>query len=654
MKNKIFKITLAFLILFVCLGMASASDDNDTDVSIQDNTPVDASIDDLETLINNTNDGGKIQLDKEYELNENKSILINKSLTFNGDKDKTIIEGNNNCLYLDVIGNETHFDFKKIHFTYENYHIDGIDSIDHYYVFRDNAKNIIFNNITFKNIKIQTLHGIEFNDCVFINSTLTSPNLKTKFDNCIIKNSKIELYVLEGLRFTGNREFLNCNFLESELKTISSTLVYICGGTPFFVKGNTTLSNSNFSKSKISIGHANTNITKSIFNNTDIFGFSNSVNIDDSEFYNQNIDFTLCKTNMSNSIFNNVEIILGKCYYSIESQTNLKNCSLSNSKLNVKGFRFEFKKSQINISDCDIENSYLEISDALAIIKDSKFNKTELLLFFTDLRINSTRIYNNNTIENTIKTKLYEELKNSNGTVIEVNYYEIKTDYQVFNTTFINETGKYQLNSEDISKNTYHIFTLVKKDFYYPNDEIVFELKDQNGNPISGQTIYVCFNDIYGLHNYTETDLNGIARVKFKFNRTGDFTIYAYFRNHHRGNMMHEMTFNITVVEKPNTPPVEKIKTFVKAPKITNKFKKSKYFKVTIKNNATKKVIPKIKVKIKVYTGKKYKTYILKTNKNGIAKINTKNLKIGKHKVLITSTNAKYIISAKSQITIKK
>ena len=636
MKNKIFKITLAFLILFVCLGMASASDDNNTDVSVEEDAPVDASIDDLETLINNTNDGGKIQLDKEYELEENKSIVINKSLTFNGDKDKTIIEGNNNCLYLDFY--RGHYDYN----VFRNLH---------------NAKNIIFNNITFKNIKIQSWHGIEFNDCVFINSTLTSSNLKTKFDNCIINNSKIELYVLEGLRFSENREFLNCNFLESELKTISITLVYICGGYPFFVKGNITLSNSNFSKSKISIDRANTNITKSIFNNTDIFGSSNSVNIDDSEFYNQNINFRLCKTNMSNSIFNNVEIILGKYYYSmVVSQTNLKNCSLSNSKLNVTGNQYNSKKSQINISDCDIENSYLEISDAIAIIKDSKFNKTELLLFFTDLRINSTRIYNNNTIENTIKTKLYEEIKDSNEHAIAVDYYEIKTDYQVFNTTFINETGKYQLNSEDISKNTYHIFTLVKKDFYYPNDEIVFELKDQDGNPISGQRIWVCFNDIYGLHNYTETDLNGIARVKVKFNRTGDFTIYAYYWSPQftAWDMIHEMTFNITVVEKPNTPPVEKIKTFVKAPKITNKFKKSKYFKVTIKNKATKKVIPKIKVKIKVFTGKKYKTYILKTNKNGMAKINTKNLKIGKHKVLITSANAKYIISAKSQITIKK
>jgi hypothetical protein len=38
-----------------------------------------------------------------------------------------------------------------------------------------------------------------------------------------------------------------------------------------------------------------------------------------------------------------------------------------------------------------------------------------------------------------------------------------------------------------------------------------------------------------------------------------------------------------------------------------------------------------------VFTGKKYNTYTVKTNKKGLAKINTKSLKIGKHKVIISS-----------------
>lgn len=104
---------------------------------------------------------------------------------------------------------------------------------------------------------------------------------------------------------------------------------------------------------------------------------------------------------------------------------------------------------------------------------------------------------------------------------------------------------------------------------------------------------------------------------------------------------------------KTSSIKINKAKTTVKAPKVTGKYKKSKYFKVTIKNKVTKKAVSKIKVKIKVYTGKKFKTYTVKTNKKGIAKINIKKLKKGTHKVVIKSGNKNYIISKKSSIKIK-
>ena len=67
----------------------------------------------------------------------------------------------------------------------------------------------------------------------------------------------------------------------------------------------------------------------------------------------------------------------------------------------------------------------------------------------------------------------------------------------------------------------------------------------------------------------------------------------------------------------------------------------------------TKKAVKKVKIKVKVYTGKKYKVYKLKTNKKGIAKFNVKKLKKGTHKVIISSLNKNYKISKKSSIRIK-
>lgn len=95
---------------------------------------------------------------------------------------------------------------------------------------------------------------------------------------------------------------------------------------------------------------------------------------------------------------------------------------------------------------------------------------------------------------------------------------------------------------------------------------------------------------------------------------------------------------------------VKKAKATVKAPKVSNKYKKSKYFKVTLKHKTTKKAVKNTWIKLKI--GKK--TYKVKTNSKGIAKFNTKKLTIGKHSVKITSGNSNYIIKAKSTIRIRR
>ena len=94
----------------------------------------------------------------------------------------------------------------------------------------------------------------------------------------------------------------------------------------------------------------------------------------------------------------------------------------------------------------------------------------------------------------------------------------------------------------------------------------------------------------------------------------------------------------------------------VSAPAVTNVYKKSQTFKVTVKDKKTGKAMKGVKVTIKVYTGKKYKTYQVKTNGKGVASINTKSLSKANHKVLINiKGNKKYKgASAKSSIKISK
>ena len=104
--------------------------------------------------------------------------------------------------------------------------------------------------------------------------------------------------------------------------------------------------------------------------------------------------------------------------------------------------------------------------------------------------------------------------------------------------------------------------------------------------------------------------------------------------------------------EATSSVKITKAKATVKAPSVAFKVKKLKYFKVSIKAN--KKPLKNVKIKVKVKTGKKYKTYNLKTNSKGIAKLNTKQLKVGRHPVFISSGNSNCQINAKSLITIKR
>lgn len=134
------------------------------------------------------------------------------------------------------------------------------------------------------------------------------------------------------------------------------------------------------------------------------------------------------------------------------------------------------------------------------------------------------------------------------------------------------------------------------------------------------------------------TDKNGVARFSLSKLSIGEHKISIS-----AGSYAGAKTISSKIT-------ITKAKTTIKAPKVSNKLKKSQYFKVTVKHKESKNPVKNTKVKLKIDK----KTYNVKTDKKGVAKFNTKGLKVGKHKVVISSGNNKYAMSAKSQITIKR
>ena len=103
---------------------------------------------------------------------------------------------------------------------------------------------------------------------------------------------------------------------------------------------------------------------------------------------------------------------------------------------------------------------------------------------------------------------------------------------------------------------------------------------------------------------------------------------------------------------KSNLPPKTKTKVRV-PPGLAVTYKKKGIFKVKIEDRYDDE-ISHAKIKVKIGTGSKAKTFSVKTNSYGVAKINTKSLKIGAHKVVIISNDDRYDIYKTSKIFVGK
>ena len=139
------------------------------------------------------------------------------------------------------------------------------------------------------------------------------------------------------------------------------------------------------------------------------------------------------------------------------------------------------------------------------------------------------------------------------------------------------------------------------------------------------------------------TDSNGIAKY--------------YASNLGIGS--HKVTINVKDSKKFSSKmkyssiKISMAKLKISAPKITAYYKESKKYNIAIKNRESKKPMKNIKVMIKVFTGKKYKKYSLKTDKKGIVGFNMKSLSKGKHNVVINIKSNSKVKSAVLKTYIK-
>jgi len=181
--------------------------------------------------------------------------------------------------------------------------------------------------------------------------------------------------------------------------------------------------------------------------------------------------------------------------------------------------------------------------------------------------------------------------------------------------------------------------------YYKGNKYFTVTLKNaKNNKAIYDAKVNIkVFVSQYKYYNYNgRTGANGQIRLSLDNLKPGTYNVIVS-KGESKNYTAKEITSKI-VIKKTPTKLIPKKTTAKKGAK--------KYFQVTVKNTKTKKVIKGVKLNLKVYTGKKYKTYTVKSNSKGIAKLNVKSLTVGTHKVVVNSAN-KYCVAKTAKSTIK-
>lgn len=310
---------------------------------------------------------------------------------------------------------------------------------------------------------------------------------------------------------------------------------------------------------------------------------------------------------MQHALINN-DVPCGFTYYTTEIPWSLE-ATGNNGKydLSLKLNIAEIKKGVYRLSVVDSDGSVSEDFNS--------FNITFFLNNFTNANPSENDTYKNVLIENGIAvadfTDIYSEFKTS-GNVITAVFPGLSDN--VINRVYA------QLNVSDsnvpIDPSTKLIASKLTT---FPLSDSYFSVKLVNikGNAISNQLITFKFN---GKTYTAKTGSNGIAKVKVSLTTKKTYTVSVIYSGN--GDYKNSKTTSSIVVKTGTKKSVIKASNI----KIKKNKKKTYQFKLT---NAAGKAIKSQKVSVKING----KTYSLKTNSKGIAKLSIKLTKVKKYKI---------------------
>lgn len=604
---------------------------------------------DIQKTIDQADEGDTIELNGTFRFNRDDNVItINKTMTIRGADDGAII----------ILGDNIQLSSRFF----------NIDSM---------ASNVIFDNLKFQSKNAIIWKGDKgvINNCQFINGnsningTLVLQANNCNISNCIFRNNNA--YQYGGAIVISGKDNLisSCNFYENHVTTPDNLIG--SGGAIYSSCENLIIDKCNFTGNKVANGNGGA---------IAIMGKDNTIS---------NCQFE--GNSISNSI-NHTSIIGGGAIYSGGEGLKVDNCDFKDNKaLGLKGGAICSDKTNT------IENSYFDNNLALKgnDISSDSFSHIRKNIFMLENDENKAdAVYgidleelnrNNFTVKKVpsritfISTGMIFEYGDSGSITMEVyggtvkmenikvlNHPEAKITLSNKVLTISNlAVGKYVLhvtatgdeNHTDVDNDL--SITVNKATAAIKAQKITVALKSgsswaisivdsRNNKPIAnmGLTLKVKTGKNYKTVLVT-TNSKGIAYYKTKGLSKGTHEVIVSAS--HAGYKFNTLKSSITVVKQ-------------KALKFKLRYKEDgkggSIRSFIVLNKKTKKAVNGVKVKVLIYTGKKYKTYTLKSKKqgkyNGAIGFATNDFSAGKHKVVLKPVNIKYKGSFTTSFKLKK
>ncbi|WP_407392558.1 SpaA isopeptide-forming pilin-related protein [Methanobrevibacter sp.] len=347
------------------------------------------------------------------------------------------------------------------------------------------------------------------------------------------------------------------------------------------------------------------------------------------------------------STFNNNSANYGGALY-LNTESTVNESLFTNNNASIKGGAIYSKIESVSSSNCKYFNNSAPAGDDIYGIWHAQITVESSYWGDVRVRINLSLPWNTSLLQN-VKLKFIGLNNYSSG------WLELPSD----GILLVNGSSKMTLGNYSLALSIDSgvcIFSPINLSVVKAPSKVV--VKNLTTSYNSGKVL-----KIYLKNNVTNNPLKGI-KLNLKVYTGKDFenvtlktddngVIEFDTSNLSIGVHKIKITSNCTDIKLSKTISSIKIKKISAKIVAPNKVKRPSKLKIKVLNKNTGKAIGKIKLNVKIYTGKYYKSVKVKTSSKGIFKLATKKLTKGKHKISVKLKNEYYAINNEFNVKIK-